>query len=76
MNKTQEIYNIMSRKQFELSDKQSELMQAQDNYKDHLVSETIAAILQIQEESGKLTERDLEIILRNLSTDIKHIYSR
>jgi hypothetical protein len=76
MKKTQELYNVMSKKQYELDDKFSELSKARDDYKDHLVDETIAAILDIQENDGKLNERTLKLFLNNLSTDIKHIYTR
>jgi hypothetical protein len=76
MDEKMKAYNEMSKKKFELDDKLGELETAKDNYRESLVNDTIVNILNVIEEDGKLTERDLKLFLGSLALDIKNIYSR
>jgi hypothetical protein len=76
MNEKMKAYNEMSKLKFEVGDKLGELDSAKENYAEELMKEVIEDILKIQEENGKLTERDLKIFLRSLTLDIRNIYDR
>lgn len=76
MDKTHaDAYHEITKKEFELEKKLSELKNAKDNYKDVLMEETIKNILTVQKEDGSLTERDLKIFLNDLTIRLKNLYS-
>lgn len=76
MDELRETHREISRKEYELGEKKSELEQAKDAYRVALMNEAITNIMRVLNEEGKLTERDLEIFLRDLSIKTKQLYSK
>ncbi|WP_431785890.1 hypothetical protein [Paenibacillus lactis] len=63
----------MSQAEYAVGSAIDELKAAQNNYKDVLMEECIENILKVQEEDGKLTNRDLTIFLRDLVDKVSNI---
>ena len=76
MDEKMKAYNEMSKLEYELDDKVSQLEQAKDKYKDELVKQTIGDIMTVLKDEGTLSERDLKLFLRDLVNDVKKLYAR
>lgn len=74
MVKKDEAWSVMNKAKYELEDKQEKLEAAKDSYREALVEETIEAVLNILNEDGTLTERDLKLTLGDLALRTKQIY--
>lgn len=74
MNKKDEAWSAMNKVKYELEDKQRKLEDAKDNYRESLVEEAIETVLNILNEDGTLTERDLKLTLGDLALRTKQIY--
>lgn len=68
-------FNAMSKAEYEVGNAIDSLRAAQNTYKDELMNECIQNILKVQNEQGKLTERDLFIFIRDLVSKVSDIKS-
>lgn len=69
-------FSAMSKAEYELGNAIDNLHAAQSAYKDELMNECIQNILKVQNEEGRLTERDLFIFIRDLVSKVSNIKSR
>ncbi|MNB85005.1 hypothetical protein D3C75_318890 [compost metagenome] len=69
-------FGAMSQDEYAVGNAIDELETAQSNYVQVLTEECIQNILKVQEEEGKLTERDLLIFIRDLVGKVSDIKSR
>lgn len=63
-------YNEMSKAKYEAEDALNKLEQTKQKYFEAKMNECIKDMLKIQEEEGKLTERDFKIFLSDLITNV------
>ena len=67
-------FKQMTKKGYELNEMKEAFEAAQDQYREALVDDTISDMLNVVNEYGKITERDLKLFLGNLSLEVKNIY--
>jgi hypothetical protein len=70
---TKNAYYNLSKVEFKLGDVIGEVREAQEKYREALMNECIGNILKVQQEDGKLIERDLNIFLSDLITKVVSI---
>lgn len=73
---TQETHRLLSKKKSEVDTLLNQLNEAKDNHKNAMVSDTVAAILHVLNDEGKLDERTLMLFLGSLAQDVKYLYSK
>lgn len=76
MGNKNEAFSLMSKKEYELNEKKSELEQAKEEYRETLINETVEYIQTVLKEEGEIDERGLKIFLGDLSLKTKQLYSR
>jgi hypothetical protein len=74
--KVTKTFSEMSQAEYRLGNAIDDLKYAQMAYKNELIDECIGHIMRLQDEAGKLTERDLAIFLRDLVSKVSDIKSR
>lgn len=72
--KTQNAFNEVSKCKYAADDALVALDNAKEKYLDVIKQECIDNILTIQEEEGKLTQRDLNVFLSSMLSSIKNVY--
>lgn len=74
MERKIELYGDITKNQFKVEEAVGRLREAQKAYEEYLTNETIKNILDVQETDGKITKRDLDIFIGDLTTKVKQIY--
>jgi hypothetical protein len=76
MNKLIEINKEIGKYETQKNIALGRLATFRNDYRAELVKECVANLTKILNEEGKLTEKDLQIFINNMSLDIRDLYLR